>query len=443
MAGKKHSFYFLIIIAISSLLLFSCGGGDKAIEKSITICWAEWDPANYLMQLVKDFEKETGIAVKSEFIPWGNFQDRVFAEFAAKGDAFDLVIGDSQWLGRGATEGHYVELTDFFAKEIKVQELSPATVVAYAEYPKGSKRYWAFPTEGDAVGWSYRKDLFEAPKEKAAFKKKYGYELVVPKTWEQLRDIAEFFTRPDQNLYGLAIYTQKDYDGITMGIENVLFSWGAELGDPSTFKVDGYINSPEAVDALDFYMKLYKYAPPDHGNAFWQENLDAYKSGLVAMAMNFFAFFPGIVNPNLCEYAEVTGFFSNPSYNGMSFSALGGQGMSIVKYSKKQDLAKKFIKWFAREDVQEKWAELGGYTCNVNVLQSELFLNNTAYNRAFSETMMKVKDFWAVPEYAELLEICQRYFNGAVVANQYSAKDALDLIAKEWEIVFREGGYYK
>ena len=47
----------------------------------------------------------------------------------------------------------------------------------------------------DGVGIAYRKDWFEDPKEKAAFKKKYNYDLGVPQTWAQMRDIAEFFHR--------------------------------------------------------------------------------------------------------------------------------------------------------------------------------------------------------------------------------------------------------
>jgi multiple sugar transport system substrate-binding protein len=62
----------------------------------------------------------------------------------------------------------------------------------------------------------------------AAFEAEYGYPLDVPETYEQLMDIAKFFTRPDQGLYGLAIYTQKDYDAITMGVENTMFSWGGD-----------------------------------------------------------------------------------------------------------------------------------------------------------------------------------------------------------------------
>ena len=45
------------------------------------------------------------------------------------------------------------------------------------------------------MGLVYRRDLFDDPKEKAAFKGKYGYDLAAPATYDQLRDIAEFFTR--------------------------------------------------------------------------------------------------------------------------------------------------------------------------------------------------------------------------------------------------------
>src|SRR5581483_8305135 len=64
------------------------------------------------------------------------------------------------------------------------------------------RQIYADPCEADAVGFAYRKDLFEDPKEKADFKAKYKYDLAPPKTWPQLRDIAEFFTRPDKKLYG-------------------------------------------------------------------------------------------------------------------------------------------------------------------------------------------------------------------------------------------------
>ena len=74
-----------------------------ASAEELTIFWAEWDPANYLQELVNQYTAETGVSVTVLTTPWSDFQTKAFAEFNAKGDAYDMVVGDSQWLGAGAT----------------------------------------------------------------------------------------------------------------------------------------------------------------------------------------------------------------------------------------------------------------------------------------------------------------------------------------------------
>jgi multiple sugar transport system substrate-binding protein len=448
MKRKGRTLVFTVCLAIVLIASLAIGvgcakGGGKGKMPQITIFWAEWDPANYLQELCNTYTEQTGNVAKVETTPWSNFQDKTFNEFAAKGDAYDIVVGDSQWLGRGATQGHYVELTKWIKDKGVDKSMAPATIVAYAEYPKGSGKYYAVPVEGDACGWSYRKDKFEDPKEMAAFKKKYGYDLAVPETWDQLRDIAEFFYRPKEKFYGLAIYTQKDYDALTMGVENVLWAWGADLGDYKTYKVDGVINSEGGVKSLEFYRELYKFTPPDWGNAFFPENNMAITSGLAAMSMNYYAFFPALINPEMNKFAKSMGFFAMPKGPAARVAALGGQGASIIKYSKKQKAAYAWLEWFVKPETQQKWGALGGYTCDLATLQSDEFLNMTPYNRSFMETMQMVKDFWAVPEYAELLEVCQRKWHEYVVAGQGTAKEAMDGVAQEWEAIFQKAGYYK
>ena len=103
-----------------------------------------------------------GVDVKVVQEPWGTFGDRFFTEMAAGGDAWDMVIGDSQWLGQSTTANYYVDMTEFLTSTGIKDTVTPATLTYYGEYPAGSGTYWAYPTEGDANGWAYRKDLFEA-----------------------------------------------------------------------------------------------------------------------------------------------------------------------------------------------------------------------------------------------------------------------------------------
>ena len=129
-------------------------------QDELTLCWAAWDPANALVELSKDFTTETGIGMKFEFVPWTNFADRFLNELNSGGKLCDLLIGDSQWIGGSAENGHYVKLNDFFdAEGISMDDFLPATVYAYSTWPKGSPNYWALPAMGDALGWNLSQGL--------------------------------------------------------------------------------------------------------------------------------------------------------------------------------------------------------------------------------------------------------------------------------------------
>ncbi len=431
---KKYLLSTWLVVTLFSLA--------TAQVDELTIWWAEWDPANYLQQLVNEYTEETGVAVNVVQEPWGSYYDRVAAEWAAQGDSFDLVVGDSQWLGQGVEEGHYVDMTDFLTSTGIADTVTEATLTYYSEYPIGSGNYYAFPTEGDANGFAYRQDLFEDPEEMAAFEEQYGYPLAVPETWAQLRDIAEFFYRPDEGLYGVGVYTQVDYDAITMGFENVLFSYGADWKNEDNEVLD-VINSPEAVAALELYKELYSFAPPGSNNAFFAEMNDLYINGQVAMVMNYFAFFPALDNSEINPYRDVTGYFAMPEGpTGERFAALGGQGTSVNAYisDERKQAALDFLAWFAQPEVQARWAELGGYTNNKEVLQSEAFLNQTPYNEAFAQSMTFVKDFWNIPQFGQLLEPAQRYLHSYIVGNEGTAEEALNGMAFEQDEVLIDSG---
>jgi multiple sugar transport system substrate-binding protein len=427
------------MLAGLSLLLMS---GTSAMSAELTILWAEWDPANYLQELVNQYEAETGVKVTVETTPWPDFQTKAFTEFNAQGSAYDLVVGDSQWLGAASTGGHYVELTDFVKAHNLTETMAPATMKYYSEYPGSSGHYWSVPLEGDAVGWAYRKDWFEDPTEMANFKAKYGYDLGVPKTLANLVDIAEFFNRPAENRYGAAIYSQSSGDALTMGVENFLFGYGGSLGDFASYKVSGLLNSPESVEGLEAYRKLFTYGPPGWGNSFFVEVNTALAQGQVAMGMNYFAFFPSLLNEATNPQAKNMGFFANPpGPRGDDFAALGGQGISLVSYSQNKDEAMKFLEWLVKDETQKKWAELGGYTAATAILKSDEFQNATPYNKAFYETMFKVRDFWALPQYAELLDESQQGFYDYVVNGNGTAKEALDKLTATWVESLKAAGY--
>ena len=57
--------------------------GSKVSE--LTILWAQWSPADYLQEIGKLYEKETGIKVNVVQEPWGSFCDRFNVAMGANG----------------------------------------------------------------------------------------------------------------------------------------------------------------------------------------------------------------------------------------------------------------------------------------------------------------------------------------------------------------------
>src|SRR5256884_1593838 len=176
----KYSMKALFAAAGALALGFGLGAPvtpAKAEGKTITLCWAAWDPANALVELSKDFTKQSAIEMKFEFVPWTSYADRFLNELNSHSKLCDLIVGDSQWIGGSAENGHYVKLNDFFDKNsIKMSDFAQPTVFGYSEWPKHSPNYWALPALGDAVGWTYRKDWFAKAERRQEVKSQFRHE---------------------------------------------------------------------------------------------------------------------------------------------------------------------------------------------------------------------------------------------------------------------------
>jgi multiple sugar transport system substrate-binding protein len=76
-------------------------------------------------------------------------------------------------------------------------------------------------------------------------------------------------------------------------------------------------------------------------------------------------------------------------------------------------------------------------------LESKEFREATPYNEAFYQSMQIVKDFWAVPQYAELLTTANKRWHPYVVANKGTAEEAMNGLTKDWESILKKAGLLK
>jgi multiple sugar transport system substrate-binding protein len=336
-------------------------------------------------------------------------------------------------------------------QNVKLDELEPAALKWYCEYPKGASRYYAVPCEADAMAWAYRKDLFEDPGHRAGFakyleaNKAQPFPLAPPKTWDQLRWIARYFKQAVPGMAGLVMPTSRKYDIATMSFEPVMWSFGGDFGDYLTNRVT--IDSRGTVNALRFYTDLMQSTSQGGRNMGYGEVAAEFIAGRAAMACNFLAFFPAIADPgNNPDFHDKTGFFNSPAHLDAAgipqrAAALGGQGMSINAHISKerQERAKEFLKWFSEAPTQQLWAEKGGFSSNKSVLASPAFKKAAPYNPLFEEAFQLMRDFWSVPEYDDMMKSCQREFC-AVFQDGADPVEAVKQIQAEHEAILRKRG---
>ncbi|MDA3959325.1 MAG: extracellular solute-binding protein [Planctomycetota bacterium] len=421
-------------LALAALVLTTLGAEDR----SITVWWAQWAPADGLAKMGRAFEKETGIAVEVHQIPWPSFQNDVFLNFGKDQTDFDIVIGDSQWLGKAAESGWYLDLSDWIGTAVDLDSVHPQAKQFLCEYPAGSGRYFAAPCETDAIGLAYRKDWFEDAANKAAFQKQFGRPLTVPVTWAELTEVASFFQTPDEQRWGVVMLTGRGYDALTMGFEQVLYAHGGSWGDPSSYQVSGHLDSPGAVQAATVFKELCALGPPNAVNSDYGDTLASFKNGSTAMMLTYFAFFPDIVD----TMGDKAGFATVPAGPAGHVISLGGQGMSISGKTSpaQQALAKEFIAWFSSAKWQQRWVTLPAcFTADAALLKTPEFREATSYNAPFADSIDHLQDFWNVPEYGELLEATQKYL-GKILDNEMEPAAALKACAAAHEAIFKREG---
>ena len=299
-----------------------------------------------------------------------------------------------------------------------------------------------FRLEGDAVGWSYRKDWFEDPKEKEAFKAKYGYDLAVPKTFKEMRDIAEFFNRPDQNRYGIAIYTRTSTTAWRWALKTRCSPMAATSAITAPTRSTASSTRTRRSRRLENYRKLYGFTPPGWANAFFVENNQAITENLAAMSMNYFAFFPSLINEAIepeCQEHRLLRQSGRSGRRSVRRARRSGHlGRLLFQEQGRGDEIPEVV--HQGRHPEEVGRALGGYTCNKAVLESAEFQNATPYNKAFYETMFKVKDFWAVPEYARTAAAAQPACLSVHRGGEGTAKETLDALAADWNATFKKYG---
>jgi multiple sugar transport system substrate-binding protein len=123
------------------------------------------------------------------------------------------------------------------------------------------------------------------------------------------------------------------------------------------------INSKETLEAVKFTVAAWKDCL-DEGGLAWDDssNNRAYLAGTISATINGASIY-FVAKRQFPDIAKVTSHAQMPKGPGGRFYNIGGQGRAVMKYSKNQQVAKEFLRWFMDRPQYDKWmAANDGYT---------------------------------------------------------------------------------
>ncbi len=277
---KNLKLVFVLIICLG-MLVPACALAERVDLKGEKITMsilgiAGWFPSKLGVDMSPAFaeyaKQKYGYDVQFTFeeAPFETLFQKAAASLATRSDDYNIIVSDSQWLGGFAAPGWIVKLNDMIDNNpnLKAIEYYDQIVVdTYMSYPLGSDNYWGFPLEGDTMVLYVRKDKLLDPAERKAFNDKFGFEM--PKTFEDFESltypdfvkILEFFTRPEQDFYGIAQHYSKGYDFVCTGAHNYIWSRGGRIWDNKTGQVWGVLNTAENAKSLAEYKAFSEICP--------------------------------------------------------------------------------------------------------------------------------------------------------------------------------------
>lgn len=427
---------------------------------------AGWLPSSLGVEMANDLfapyaQENFGYDVSFTFqeAPFASLFQKAASSLATRSNEYNILVSDSQWLGAFAEPGWIVDIDQLIANGIPemnippqpglvVEPYSDVVRTTYMVYPDGTNEIWGLPQEADVIVLYVRTDIVNDPDEMAAFEAEYGW--AIPTTfegWEALtmekfEQIAAFFTRPEDDLYGTVLQYSREYDFMTMYLYPFMWSQGGEIWNPETREVYGVLNSDINADAMVWNKRFLDYQPPGALSFGISQNVDNFVQNKVATAFQWAAVGLSMVTEENRDNVMIVpppGFEQEDGSIKRIYS-MGGQPWVINAFNTPEQMrvAVDFLNWWYLPETQLEYAVRGGNPA-VASIADPAFDEINPWNRAYKYMLIpeRARDFWHEPNYAEMLAVQQEGWTAYAAGQVTDAAHTLEWIAcQQQEILY-------
>ncbi len=379
-----------------------------------------------------EFTKKTGIQVVIEKFGYEESMKKATEDLASKQGRYDIVLQNADALARFADQGSIMPIADLEkASGLKADfedDLYPNAWKALSWY-KG--RQYGYPLAANTMFVVYRRDLMEAPAEKAGFRAKYGYDLAPPQTWKQYREIAEYFTRPEQGLYG-TLLQGKRFPAVWFEWLNFAFSFGGGVFEKDYSWEYGpiIINSQRTLQGTEFYNSLKKFSPPGFTNFTWDDAIGQTREGHVFMCVIWSDALFHITDPKASSVSGKVGFAPIPSGEIGRVAQVAGASYFVSRYSRHPVESFQFELWMLNRENQIN-QELAGGSSGRKSVYSDARVLGLPYAQATARSLEVAHGMIdTIPETPKVSETIETAISD-ILADKSAPQEALDWAAVE------------
>ncbi|RYB04665.1 ABC transporter substrate-binding protein [Lichenibacterium ramalinae] len=387
-----------------------------------------------IIKLLPEFEKQTGIKVSYEIVPYENTREKEVLNFNGQGD-LSIALVDLVWIGEFAENGWIQPVSKFSGDasitdpNLNLKGFFPLLLDAFGTW--GGTTY-GLPFDNYSGLLFYNKCMLKS----AGFDKP-------PATWDEvMTTYAPKLTDPAKKQYGYALQSLRGETQSADSFMRMLWPFGGSLLD-KTFHSN--LMSKESQAGLDFRQKLMKYMPP--GIVSWDhaESVNALAQGQVAMITEWSAFYPTLTDPKTSKLGDCLGVAPEPAGPAGRLPALGGFSLAVASQApeKVQKAAWIFIQWATSDAIAKPYVEAGGVSGRTAVYDDPAIRAHYSFVEPMVASWQKgVPEFRPrFPSWPAISEIVAE-FGSKIMLGEVSVEQGSKEIGTRMEAVLQKDGYY-
>lgn len=302
------------------------------------------------------------------------------------------------------------------------------------------------PRVTDVSNLYYRKSLYADPKNQAAYKAKFGKDLVPPATFDDFKNQVIFFANPP-NLYGTA-FAGKD-EGMSGRFMEIVRANGGDMFDKNWKPI---FNSPAGVAAVKWFKDIYdaKAVPAGTVNYGWDEIGQAMAAGQLAVDLDWPGFAGFYSDPKSSKIADDLGFAVAPvGTSGHRGGWSGSHSFSVTQACDNKPAAVSLAVFLTNDDSEMMEAEAGNLPTRTAIFPKvvQWFKDNNKPALAemfpiWQQSLSEARTPPLIPQWIEVSNVIWPAVQSAIVG-QSEPQAALDKAAADASQIMKDAGLLK